>query len=264
MTTLFSASYSLGSMSTIPTLEILSEVFAPRALIERTLQIMKASSTQPRTASSGAAGASATAAAAQVGTSARGGNADQGIAGAGVDDGGVEGDAVTIVPEAALSMEQLVRDHADAVYRVALSVTRDPSLAEDASQDALIKAWESLPSFRGDAPLRHWILRITHNVSISLLRKRREQVVAPFDMPDRGTPQGAVEHQVHERMAIDSFKEALGELDELSRSIIVLREVEGLSYAEISDVLDLPMPTVRTRLLRGRRQLANSLDGWQP
>ena len=57
-------------------------------------------------------------------------------------------------------MEDLVREHADAVYRVALSVTRDPSLAEDASQEALIKAWQALPSFRGDSPLRNWVLPI--------------------------------------------------------------------------------------------------------
>lgn len=167
-------------------------------------------------------------------------------------------------PGASITMEQLVHEHADAVYRVALSVTRNPVLAEDASQDTLIKAWQSLPSYRGDAPLRHWILRIAHNTSISLLRKRREDVMSPLDMPERSSAADSVETAVQDRIAIDRFESALSELDGISRSIVVLREVEGLSYGEMSDVLELPLPTIRTRLLRARRQLADALDGWQP
>lgn len=163
-----------------------------------------------------------------------------------------------------MTMEELVEQHADAVYRVALSVTRDPVLAEDASQDALIKAWQALPSFRGDAPLRHWILRITHNVSISLLRKRREDVLDPLDFPEQAATGPGVESQVQDRLALERFSAALRDLDGVSRSIVVLREVEGLSYNEMSDVLELPLPTIRTRLLRARRQLAIALDGWQP
>jgi RNA polymerase sigma-70 factor (ECF subfamily) len=162
-----------------------------------------------------------------------------------------------------LSMEDLIRDHADAVYRVALSVTRDPMLAEDASQDALIKAWQALPTFRGESPLRNWILRITHNTAISLLRKRRDEVRDPDKLPDV-VSHNTVEAQVQDRMAIDRFEVALRELDSVSRSIVVLREVEGLSYDEMCDVLQLPMPTIKTRLLRARRQLAVALDGWQP
>lgn len=162
-----------------------------------------------------------------------------------------------------MSMEDLIRDHSDAVYRVALSVTRDPSLAEDVSQDALIKAWQALPTFRGDAPLRNWVLRITHNTAISTLRKRRDELREPEHLPEREN-RHSVESQVQNRLALARFEEALAELDELSRSIIVLREVEGLSYSELCDMLDLPMPTVKTRLLRARRQLAIALEGWQP
>jgi len=151
-------------------------------------------------------------------------------------------------------MEELIREHSDAVFRVALSVTRDHVLAEDVSQDALIKAWQALPSFRGDSPLRNWVLRITHNTAISALRKRRDELRDPNELPA----------QVTDRLALARFEEALEELDELSRSIIVLREVEGLSYAELCDMLDLPMPTIKTRLLRARRQLAVALEGWQP
>lgn len=162
-----------------------------------------------------------------------------------------------------ISLEELVREHADAVYRVALSVTRDPMLAEDASQDSLIKAWQALPKFRGEAPLRNWILRITHNTAVSILRKRRDELRDPEHLPER-VAYGAIETEVQHRLALERFEAALEDLHPTSRAIIVLREVEGLAYDEICDVLELSMPTVKTRLLRGRRQLAKALDGWQP
>jgi len=180
------------------------------------------------------------------------------------DDGGSEDSKPTpFAASADISMEELIREHADAVYRVALSVTRDPVLAEDASQDALIKAWQALPSFRGESPLRNWILRIAHNTAISLLRKRRDELRDPAMLPERES-HFSVESQVQDRIAIQRFEQALEGLDSVSRSIVVLREVEGLTYSELCDVLDLPMPTIKTRLLRARRQLANALDGWQP
>ena len=161
-----------------------------------------------------------------------------------------------------VQLEELMTEHAEAAYRVALSVTRDHDLAQDVTQDAMLKAWQALPTWRGDAPLRNWVLRITHNTAISALRKRREILQDPMEMPEQPTTR-SVERQAHGRMALDAFEEALGRLDELTRSIVVLREVESLSYDEIAELLDVPLPTVKTRLLRARRQLSASLEGWR-
>lgn len=165
-------------------------------------------------------------------------------------------------PAADVDLEALMVEHAEAAYRVALSVTRNHQLAEDVTQDAMLKAWQALPSYRGDAPLRNWVLRITHNTAISALRKRREVIQDPFEMPEEATTR-SVERQAHGRMALDAFEEALDGLDELTRSIVVLRELESLSYEEIATTLDVPLPTVKTRLLRARRQLASALEGWR-
>lgn len=161
-----------------------------------------------------------------------------------------------------VDLESMMVDHAEAAYRVALSITRDHDLAEDVTQDALLKAWQALPTFRGDSPLRNWVLRITHNTAISALRKRREILKDPYELPEQPSPR-TLERQAHGRMALDAFEEALGDLDELTRSIVVLREVESLSYDEISDLLEVPLPTVKTRLLRARRHLAIALEGWR-
>ena len=160
-------------------------------------------------------------------------------------------------------LHRLVLEHSDAIYRLALSVVRDPALAEDVSQEALVKAWLALPSFRGESSIRSWLLRITHNTAISTLRRRRAVVLDPHDLPERQTRiDRSVESRVQSHVVMDEFVEALDTLDELSRSIVVLRELEGLSYEEISDVLGVPMPTVKTRLLRARRRLSNVLRDW--
>lgn len=168
----------------------------------------------------------------------------------------------TVAEPTAADLENLMIEHADAAYRVALSITRNHDLAEDVTQDAMLKAWQALPSFRGDAPLRNWVLRITHNTAISALRSRREILQDPTEMPEEQN-KTSLERQAHGRMALGAFAQALDDLDDLTRSIVVLREVESMSYEEICDILDVPLPTVKTRLLRARRQLATALDGWR-
>jgi RNA polymerase sigma-70 factor (ECF subfamily) len=160
-------------------------------------------------------------------------------------------------------LEQLILLHGEAVYRVALSVVRDPMSAEDVAQEALLKAWQALPGYRGEAPLRSWLLRITHNTAVSWLRKRREEPLDPQLFPERA-PSDSTEHAVERRAAMAAFEHALAGLDDLSRSIIVLRELEGLAYEDIAEVLGVPLPTVKTRLLRARRLLSTSLEGWRP
>ncbi|MGI9602767.1 MAG: RNA polymerase sigma factor [Acidimicrobiales bacterium] len=174
-------------------------------------------------------------------------------------------DADLLAMEPSEALAELTRRHADAVYRVALSVNRDHGLAEAVAQDALLKAWQALPTFRGQAPLKNWLLRITHNTAISALRRRRDVHVDPAEMPEAPKAgQASVEQRVESRVSIDAFEEALGQLDELSRSVVVLREVEGMSYDEIAEVLEVPLPTVKTRLLRARRLLTTALEGWRP
>jgi RNA polymerase sigma-70 factor (ECF subfamily) len=160
-------------------------------------------------------------------------------------------------------LDELVREHLDAVYRVAYSVVRDSALAEDVAQDAILKAWRALPTFRGDSSMRSWVLRITHNTAISTLRKRREELRDPNLLPEKEN-RLSTERQVVDRLSASAFEDALNDLDELSRSIVVLREIEGLSYDEIAQMLDVPLPTVKTRLLRSRRVLAAALEEWRP
>ncbi len=163
------------------------------------------------------------------------------------------------------ALHAMVVEHGDAIFRLALSVVRDRALAEDVAQETLVKAWLALPSFRGDSSLRSWVLRIAHNTAISTLRQRKAVPIDPHDLPEPvAPPEKQVERKVQAGAAMEDFVGALDMLDDLSRSIVVLREVDGLSYEEIAEVLDVPMPTIKTRLLRARRRLGNALREWKP
>ncbi len=164
-----------------------------------------------------------------------------------------------VSPRIDRDLAALIDEHAEAVFRVANGILRNPSLAEDAVQETLIKAWQSLPRFRGDASLRSWVLRIAHNTAISMLRRRREAVTDPSALPDRA---GGIDPARSSSALADLavVRDALEHLDQLSRSIVVLREVEGLTYQEIADALGVAVPTVKTRLLRARRALQEALQ----
>lgn len=152
----------------------------------------------------------------------------------------------------------LIHDHADAIYRMALSVVRDPHLAEDITQDTIIKAWRSLPGWTGEGSLKGWVLSIAHNTAVSYLRRIREESRSPETMPDSAS-RDDVERSAAGRQDLSDLAVALNDLDKLSRAVVTLRDVEGLTYAEIAEALGVTVPTVKTRLLRARRQLQRSL-----
>ena len=162
----------------------------------------------------------------------------------------------------ALDIDQLVVEHSAAVFRLARSVVQDAALADDVTQETFIRVWKHLDSFRGDSSLRSWILRIAHNTAVSTLRTIRDSATDPVKLPQVQDPIPTT-RVVEGRLAADDLRDALDQLDDLTREIVVLREVEGMSYDEIAETLEVPVPTVKTRLLRGRRRLGVVLEEWR-
>ena len=154
-------------------------------------------------------------------------------------------------------IRELLEQHGPSVYRMARSVVRDQALAEDVVQETFIRAWQRVDSYRGDVPIRNWLLRIAHNVGVSTLRTVRDEATDPATLPDPAGTLGPASVVVDRMTIID----ALDSLDVTARTLVVLREVEGLSYNEISQVLDLSLPTVKTRLFRARAQLRELSKG---
>ena len=148
------------------------------------------------------------------------------------------------------------------MFRVAVAVVRDSALAEDVVQEATIKAWLKLESFRGDGSFRGWLLRITHNTAVSMLRSAREEAWDPQWMPSGTVP--SAERRVVAGIELDAAIQALARLDPLSRTIIALREGEGLTYHEIAEVLGVTIGQVKIRLFRARRTLAEAAQRGEP
>jgi RNA polymerase sigma-70 factor (ECF subfamily) len=160
------------------------------------------------------------------------------------------------------AFETLVERHRDVVYRVARRIVGDDE-ADDVAQDAFLRAFHRLSLFRGESPFRSWLLRIAHNAALNALTRRR---VEPLEDADSGEPDeigtGAhrtpAEHlEVSERRRRLAVK--LREIGPPHRTVLVLRDIEGLSYEEIAEVMETPVGTVKGRLHRARRELIEIL-----
>ena len=165
------------------------------------------------------------------------------------------------------AFEQLVELHRDVVVRVAARIVGSQD-AEDVSQDAFLRAFHRLGDFRGDAPFRSWLLRITHNAALDHLARRRAEPVAPetFDTSEE-SPQRPPAERLEVRERIDRLERKLRGLSPQHRVVLVLRDAEGLSYEEIADITSTPLGSVKGRLYRARREFidmlrANSYD-WE-
>lgn len=159
------------------------------------------------------------------------------------------------------SMRAAIEQHAAAVYRLALSIVRDPALADDVVQETMIKAWRFAPRQSDGTVPRAWILRVARNAAISMVRSRRDDLYGD-DAPEQISAL-TVARAVEGRAALGDLQVALGRLDADARALIVLREIDGLTYDEIAAAMDLPLPTVKTRLFRARQVLKRALEEWQ-
>ena len=158
---------------------------------------------------------------------------------------------------------ELVMKYQKRVYALTVRMCPTPELAEEAAQEAFLSAWQGLPFFRGDSAFSTWLYRLASNACVDLLRKEgRHQ--GPFlddeavsaEVPDtRPTPEAAAE-QKELRAQIEA---GLRTLSPEHREVLILREIQQLSYDEIADALSLDLGTVKSRISRGRRQLRNFL-----
>ena len=157
------------------------------------------------------------------------------------------------------SLRQVVETHGRSMLRLARSIVAgDQDLAEEIVQESLIRIWRGLHTYRGEAPIEHWIMRITHNTAVSTLRARREDPWDPGELPEREVV--SAERSALAREDLRALTVAVRELDELSRAILALRELEGMSYEEIAETVEVSVGVVKIRLFRARARLREELD----
>ena len=155
------------------------------------------------------------------------------------------------------------------MYTAALRLTRNPSEAEDLVQEAYLRAFRGFKGFEEGTNLKAWLYRILTNTFINTYRKKQRQpaTVSSDDVDewylyDKLGPEGAeksAEASVLDKMPDEEVRAALDSLPEQFRMAVWLADVEGFSYKEIAEILDVPIGTVMSRLHRGRRALEKAL-----
>jgi RNA polymerase sigma-70 factor (ECF subfamily) len=167
------------------------------------------------------------------------------------------------------AFDLLVAKYQRKLGRLLSRFIRDPAEVEDVAQEAFIKAYRALPSFRGDSAFYTWLYRIGINTAKNYLVAlgRRAPTVTEFDadeaegfedgeqLRDINTPESLLMSQE----IAETVTKAMDDLPEDLRSAITLREIEGLSYEEIATIMDCPIGTVRSRIFRAREAIAARL-----
>jgi RNA polymerase sigma-70 factor, ECF subfamily len=152
----------------------------------------------------------------------------------------------------------LVEQHMKQAYNVAFGFVHDHENARDILQEALIKAYQALPSFRGDAQFSTWLQRIVMNLSLNHVRahsaraKREIPSADEIADPQHDVDVTQVDHKEH-------IERALHELPTLQRAVVILRHIEGLSTHQVSEILHCSEGTVKTHLFRGLQKLRKRL-----
>jgi RNA polymerase sigma-70 factor, ECF subfamily len=180
-----------------------------------------------------------------------------------------EGALVAAAKKGDLSaFNELTNRYERRIFRLTMNITQNREDAEDATQDAFMKAFQHLDNFEGGSRFYTWLVRIAVNEALMRLRKRRPNVTSldqpvateedliPREIEDWGpTPE-----QRYARSELNSIlTSAIGELDPIFRTVFLLRDVEGLSTEETAEMLGVSVPAVKSRLLRSRLKLRAKL-----
>ena len=165
------------------------------------------------------------------------------------------------------AFEALVTAHERLVYTLAYQRLRSEEDARDAAQETFVKAWLSLPSFRGESRFSVWLCRIANNVCTDMQRKR---MLPAISLDDDGTHSGeggldvtderySPEAALEKKELRQALRRGIEALPDDYRQALTLRELGGLSYDEIAETLDIDMGAVKSRLYRARRKLCQFL-----
>ena len=154
---------------------------------------------------------------------------------------------------------ELVRRYYPGLVRVIYRLCGESGLAEDMTQEACLRAWLKLPSFRPGSSLRNWLYRIGVNATLDVLRRHTDETLEDEAVQMQPDLAMGPENTLIEKENVAMLQKAVQSLPEAARSVLVLREYGDLSYQEIASVLDVPVGTVMSRLNYARNRLRELL-----
>ncbi len=162
------------------------------------------------------------------------------------------------------AFEELIREHKKYAYNICLKILKNKEDAEDISQEALIKVYENIKSFNMNSSFKTWMYKIVFNTCIDYKRKKRlktssldepihygyDEIPKQIEDNDKN-PEKILTEKLDRKLVRDS----INMLDDDFKSVIILRDMQGFKYKEISDILDCNQGTVKSRISRGREKL---------
>lgn len=171
------------------------------------------------------------------------------------------------------AFETQMLPHLDALYRAALGMTRSASDADDLVQETFVRAFQYFAQFEAGTNARAWLFRILTNLYINQYRRRtREPEPASYDAQEDfflynrlsvaqpgATRAASPEQEILQKLQVEAIREAIEQLPDEYRDTVILADLNDFSYQEISEMLQVPIGTVRSRLSRGRRLVQKAL-----
>ena len=164
------------------------------------------------------------------------------------------------------SFNQLVLRHQNRLYNTLVNVLNSQEDARDVAQEAFVLAFQKLESFRGDSAFYSWLFRIAMNAAFSFQRKRKPTASIEAARENAGAEPTDERQDSASSSALESVetqqlvRTAIAQLSEEYRTVLVLKEMEGLRYEEIAEVVNCPIGTVRSRIHRARSELRETLE----
>jgi len=167
---------------------------------------------------------------------------------------------------------RLVDEYKDKIYSYVSRMLGDPYEAEDVTQEAFVRAYRSLPRFRGASSFHTWLYRIASNLAIDVVRRRKRNDVSAFSLDEPlESDDGEYEREIADdtggpadatgtRETQVAVRRAIMDLPEKLRDVMILYELQGETYEDIAEILDVPLGTVKSRLFNARNQLKDRLQ----
>lgn len=173
--------------------------------------------------------------------------------------GAVDAEVAQRTSDPQLALSELHAEYSQKLYNYTLSMLRSREDAEDAVQTTFMNAYASLQAGRAPRQEASWMFRIARNVCLNRIRTQQRKPASTLEGIDVASHRG-LEDAVEQRLHVVSLRSALERLPEQQRKAIVMRELQGASYAEIADALETTQGAVESLIFRARRQLASALQ----
>jgi RNA polymerase sigma-70 factor (ECF subfamily) len=170
------------------------------------------------------------------------------------------------------AFNELVQTHYNRVYRVVYGILKHEENAKDVAQQVWVKVWNKFDTFKGDAALGTWLYRIAHFTALDAVRANRkhrkldsidashdDDEIKPIQLASN-VEEEHPHHYMKKREIMERFTQAIDGLSESHRTILVLREIEGLSYESIAEILKCRIGTVMSRLFNARRAIQHEME----